>query len=153
MARKFDIQYVHYQTDGSAAREVAKVEPLHTIRLPKAKKKKYIVVPIDPVATAGIIMAAVMFLLLTVGMVQLKESQAEAMAMATYVDTLREENAVLNDTYEAGYDITEVEQTALALGYVPYEQVTKVSVKVIPPVEETPSGWQQVYTFLTGLFA
>lgn len=153
MARKFDIQYVHFQTDGNAARQVARVEPLHTVKLPKARKKKLIVIPVDPVATAGIFMAAIMFVMLTVGLVQLQDSRQDVKVMASYVETLREENAFLADTYESGYDIAQVEQTALALGLVPQEQVKKVVMRVPQPVEETPNAWQQFYTFLTGLFA
>ena len=153
MARKIDVQYVHFYTDGSAARKLAVVEPMDTVRLPKAKKKKHIVVPIDPMATAGILMAAMMLVLLTVGVFQLRSARQGATQMAAYVDTLQAENTLLQSTYDASYDIEKVEETALALGLVPQEQVLQVRMQ-LPAVQEEHSGvWERLCTFLTGLFA
>ena len=153
MARKFDVQYVHFYTDGSAARKLASAEPMETMRLPKVKKKKRIVVPIDPVAVAGILMAAMMLVLLTVGVVQLRSARQGATQMAAYVDTLQAENTLLQSTYDASYNIENVEETALALGLVPREQVAQVRMQLPPVQQEQPGAWERFCTFLTGLFA
>jgi hypothetical protein len=153
MARKFDVQYVHFYTDGSAARKLASAEPMETVRLPKAKKKNRIVIAIDPVATAGILMAVMMLVLLSVGVVQLRTARQNATRMAAYVDTLQTENTLLHSTYEASYDIENVEKTALALGLVPREQVTQVRMQMPAAQEENFGAWERFRTFLTGLFA
>ncbi len=154
MAKHPDVQYIRFYTDGSAAKKVAPVAPLHTIRLPQIKLRKKIVLHIDPVAICGIIMAAVMLVLMTVGAVQLQNARKELETMSSYVDVLQQENATLQTTLSNGYNVAEIERTALALGLVPKEQVKHVTIE-LPAVEqeETPNSWEQFYTFLTGLFA
>ncbi len=154
MAQRTDIRYVQYYTDGSAARKVAPVAPLKTIRLPKVKKQKRTVICIDPIAVASIAMAIIMAVLIVVGVVRLNTARQEMQVMSGYVDTLREENAQLQQTFSQGYDIEQIQRTALALGMVPKEQVTHIHVQlpeIEPPAEAT--AWEQVVTFLSGLFA
>lgn len=152
MARQFDIQYVSF-TDGNAARKVAPVSPWKIAKLPKIKKNKRIVLHIDPVAIVGMVTAVIMLVMMIVGVVQLGQAQQETAAMEAYVESLREENAQLITTYEEGYDLEEIETMALALGMVPNTQVRTVRMDV-PAVEERTSGpWEQVWIFLTGLFA
>ena len=154
MARKPDVQYIRFYTDGSAARKVATVAPLKTIKLPKVKKQKKLLVYIDPVAIAGIAMAVIMLTLMAVGVMQLKTARQEMQTMAAYVSTLQEENASLQATFSEGYDLDQIEKTALALGLVPKEQVRHVTVSVPELiVEEEPDAWERFYIFLTGLFA
>ena len=154
MARKPDVQYIRFYTDGSAARKVASVAPLKTIKLPKVKKQKKLLLYIDPVAIAGIAMAVIMLTLMAVGVMQLKTARQEMQTMAAYVSTLQEENASLQATFSEGYDLDQIEKTALALGLVPKEQVRHVTV-FVPEliVEEEPDAWERFYIFLTGLFA
>ena len=154
MAQHPDVQYIRFYTDGSAAKKMAPVAPLHTIRLPKMKKMKKLVLRIDPVAICGIIMAAIMLVLMTVGAVQLHNARKDLETMSAYVETLQQENASLQSTLSDGYNLADVERTALALGLVPREQVKHVTIQL--PAEETeaePNTWEQFYTFLTGLFA
>ena len=154
MARKPDVQYIRFYTDGSAARKVAPVAPLKTIKLPKVKKQKKLLLYIDPVAIAGIAMAVIMLTLMAVGVMQLKTARQEMQTMAAYVSTLQEENASLQTTFSEGYDLDQIEKTALALGLVPKEQVRHVTVSVPELiVEEEPDAWERFYIFLTGLFA
>ncbi len=154
MARKPDVQYIRFYTDGSAARKVAPVAPLKTIKLPKVKKQKKLLLYIDPVAIAGIAMAVIMLTLMAVGVMQLKTARQEMQTMAAYVSTLQEENASLQATFSEGYDLDQIEKTALALGLVPKEQVRHVTVSVPELiVEEEPDAWERFYIFLTGLFA
>ena len=154
MARQPDVQYIRFYTDGSAARKVAPVAPLKTMKLPKIRKHKKITLHIDPIAIGGIAMAAVMLILMLVGVAQLASAKKELQTMQSYVQTLQQDNVSLEATYEQGYDLKAVEQTALALGLVPKEEVRHVTIRVPrPQVEEEPGAWEQFYTFLTGLFA
>lgn len=153
MARQFDVQYVSFSADGNAARKVKPVSPWKIAKLPKINKKKRIVLHIDPVAIVGIVTAVVMLVMMIVGVVKLQQAQQQAAAMEAYVDTLRQENAQLTTAYHEGYDLEEIETMALALGMVPNTQVRTVRMDV-PAVEEDTTGpWEQVWIFLTGLFA
>ena len=94
-----------------------------------------------------------MMIMMAVGICQLKAAQEQAQLMERYVETLHNDNEVLQNTYDS-IDLTAVEQTALALGMVPENQVQHISLKV-PPVQivEEPTEWETFWTFLTGLFA
>ena len=156
MARQPDIQYIRFATDGSAARKAEFLTPLKTIRLPKVKKQKQkrVTVHIDPFAFAGIVMAAVMMLLMVVGVVRLNAAQEQLDMMSGYVQSLNEENIQLRETFEEGCDLEQIERTALALGYVPQEQVEHITIQMpAPVVEQEQNGWERLYTFLVGLFA
>ena len=109
---------------------------------------------IDPVAIGGILLSAVMLVLMVVGIVQLRNARAQLQTMEAYVQTLQEENVSLQATFDQGYDLDQIERTALALGLVPKEQVEHVTIRVPEAViEETPGAWERFYIFLTGLFA
>ena len=153
MARQFDIQYVSFSTDGSAARKMAPVSPWKIAKLPKIRKNKKIVLHIDPVAIIGIATAVIMLVMMMVGVVQLRQAQQQTATMEAYVESLREENAELMTAYQEGYDLEEVETMALALGMVPNTQVRTVRMDVPGVAEETSGPWEQVWIFLTGLFA
>ena len=154
MAQRPDIRYIQFYTDGSAARKVEPVAPLKTIKLPAVKKQKRTTVYIDPVAVASIGMAVVMAVLIVVGFVRLNNAQQELQTMSAYVDTLRAENTQLQEKFSEGYDLEQIERTALALGFVPVEQVEHIHVtlpEIVEPVE--PTAWERFTTFLAGLFA
>ena len=154
MAQRTDIRYIQYYTDGNTARKVAPVAPLKTIKLPKVKKQKRITLCIDPIAVISLVMALMMTVLIVVGVVQLNTARQEVQTMSAYVDVLREENAQLQQTFSEGYDIEQIERTALALGLVPKAQVRHVTVS-LPQLEESvePTAWERFATFLAGLFA
>lgn len=159
MVRHPEVQYIRFYTDGSAARKVEVANPVRkTKTVPKTRKKKKIVLYVDPLAILGILTAVVMVIVMLCSMAKLEEAEAETAAMEQYVAQLREENAMLQDEYEAGYDIQEVERTALALGMIPMEQAQHVTLEKpsTPAVQletrET-DAWDWIYTFLAGLFA
>ena len=153
MARQFDIQYVSFSTDGNAARKIAPVSPWNIAKLPRINKNKKIVLHIDPVAIIGMVTAVVMLVMMIVGVVQLQQAQQQTATMEAYVESLREENAELMTAYQEGYNLAEVEKLALALGMVPNTQVRTVRMDVPEVAEETSGPWEQVWIFLTGLFA
>lgn len=154
MARHTDVQYIRFYTEGSAARKVAPVAPLKTIKLPKIKKHKRVTVFVDPMAVAGIAMAVMMAVLMIVGVVRLINARQEMAAMSQYVQTLREENISLTQEFSDGYDIEEIQRTATALGMIPKEQAQHITLR-LPEFQEPaePTAWERFTTFLTGLFA
>ena len=155
MAKKYSIEYVHFYTDGSAARKIAPVLHSEKAVLPKQKKQKRKVIYLDPVAVLGMAVAVCMLLMMVVGLAQLTQARGKAVAMEQYVIQLDIQHDQLDQMYHEGYDIAEVERTALALGMVPGSQVKQTSI-VIPveePVVETVTLWDQIGTFLSSLFA
>ena len=103
MARQPDVQYIRFYTDGSAARKVAPVAPLNTIKLPKIKKHRRITLHIDPIAIGGIVMAAVMLILMLVGVAQLTNTKQELALMQSYVQTLQQENISLESAMSSWF--------------------------------------------------
>ena len=150
MVRKPDIQYVRCYTDGSSARAMQLLPKKSKTALPRAKKKKASVFYLDPLAYAGILVSVVMLVLMIVNCVQLAGIQNQTDAMSSYVDVLKEENARLTNTYQTGYDLTDVKKKALAMGMVPVDEVRHISVTVEAPVEQADSG-SAVWAFLTDI--
>lgn len=155
MAKKPEIRYINYYTSGSAAYQLApKPEKKTSLPKPKVKRAKQIMIRLDPVALAGIVVAAAMVIMMAVGMIHLSWQQQQTKAMQNYVEQLKAENAQLKDTYAAGYDLDEVEKMALSWGMVPGDTISARPIQVvIPQVPEETSAWDEFVTFLTGLFA
>lgn len=154
MARYPEVQYIRIYSEGSAARELErkparKISPLPE---PKPRAEKKIVIRIDPVATAGIVVAAIMLIMMIAGFAQLSEAAAQTHQLERYVAELQEKNAGLQEAYRAGYDLEQIEKTALSIGMVPMDQVTHVRIQ-LPPEPVELSWWEQVQNFFTGLFA
>ena len=154
MARRSDIQYIRFYTDGNTARELQPVQPKKKVRLPRPRRKKTVAIHIDPVAVCGILVAVVLLISLILGMNSLYRAYQEKLAMEQYVTTLQQENLVLQHTDQQGYDLENVERSAIAMGMVPSDQVQNIRISVERPVEEEPTHWwDNVFTFLAGLFA
>jgi hypothetical protein len=156
MARINQVQYVNFYTAGSAAFKYEPT-PLHKKKqatLPKMRRKKRILIHVDPVAILGVCMAVVLLIMMASGFAQLGEARRQEAQMAAYVTQLQQENVQLRTEYEAGYDLDEIRQLATAMGMVPAEQAERVQVHVNVPVEEEePTAWENFCMFLTGLFA
>ena len=128
MAQKDQVKYIRYYTAGSAARELAPEQPRKVRSAPIPHKAKKIVLHIDPVAVLGLMTAVFLLVCMIVGMVQLQETRAQKAEMTRYVQQLVEENQSLRTQYAQGYDLEEVQKTAIALGMIPAEQVTHVNM-------------------------
>ena len=156
MVQQPEIQYIRYFADGSAARKAEVVAPFKPLHLPKVKKKRNHVTMyyIDPVAVLGIIVSVMMLVLLVVGVAQLVTANKEAAQLQQYVHSLEQQNAHLQGEFDMALKMEDVQRTADALGLVPVEQVTHITMKV-PVYEEaeTPDTWERIVTFLTALFA
>lgn len=155
MAQRRPIEYVQFYTMGSAAQklEVAKPKLEEPVILPRVvqKRKKVLV---DPVAIFGVVVAVCMFVTMFVGVLHLRQVQSDADAMEQYVLHLQQVNEEKKDFYHESYQLDEIEKTALALGMVPMEEAAHYTIDVTEPLpEESPSVWESVGTFLSGLFA
>ena len=156
MAQKHDILYVNFYTDGSAAKKIAPAFPItQPKRKATAKRHKKHVIYIDPVAVGSLIVAAVLLVMMAVGLTNLQNAQAEAQQMENYLSQLNQENIRIQEEFDSQVDLETVEKTALAMGMVPKDQVTTVPIQVDEihleaPAEET--VWEKMYTVLTNLF-
>lgn len=156
MARKSDIQYIRFYTDGSAARKIepAPVKKKRPRPAPRPQKKERPVLHIYPIPAIGILLAAVMLVMIVAGTVRMLDARAELNAMNHYVAQMQQENIDLNDEYKAGYDLDAIREMALALGMIPKDQVQQETITLTIPQEvEEPSFWEQVLEFFQGLFA
>ena len=154
MAQHPKVEYIRMYTDGSAARKLEIAAPVKKVKAPRARKQKKILLYVDPVAFAGIAVAVIMFAVMAFSVVNLYSLQRETAVLESYVTDLRVENAELRAEYESNIDLKSIEKTALSLGMVPREEVRHVTVQVeTQNTEEAAGGWEQLRTFLTGLFA
>ena len=155
MARKPDIQYVRYYTDGSAARQLEVYSPhKKKTAAPRPRKQKGYVIYVDPLAVAGILLAMVMLVTMLVSGIQLVMARQQLSDARAYVTTLTQSNAHLRQTYEESYDLEEVEKSALALGMIPASQATTIFVDVEEEeIVEEPTFWDRLSMKLDELFA
>ena len=156
MVQKLDVKYVRYYTDGSTAKKILPAFPVIHFAEPKTKQTKKIKIYVDPVAVLGIAVAVLMLILMTVGVVRLNSARQEHLRLQSCVEQLTQQNEKLALEYEDSYDLEQVEQRALQMGMVPREQVPSTTISIhLPeqPQTEVVTLWQQIGTFLTGLFA
>ena len=154
MARYPDVQYIRCHTDGNAARKVEVVAPIKALRLPSVKLLKPTIVRIDPLALTAIVMVVFMAFLMITGLVSLQTAQKETAAMQTHVEKLQTKNEELQIKFQDNCKLDEIERTAMALGMVPQDQVTHITISVPQEsVVEQPGAWEQFTMFLAGLFA
>lgn len=154
-AYKHSVQYVHYYTDGSAARKLELTVPQRkTAALPKPRKGKRLKVYVDPVAILGVAVAVCMLIVLAVGIVQLQDAKSDMAVMEQYVSQLTKENEQLAMDYANSYDLSDVEEMAKTLGMIPSVQAQHTQIQItLPAVTEEPTLWENISTFLAGLFA
>ena len=90
MARKPDVQYVRFVTDGSAARVAEWLPVKAKTRLPKIKKRKAkaSAIYLDPLAFVGILLSCVMLVLMVVMAILLGFMKPLGMAIVTVICVL-----------------------------------------------------------------
>ena len=135
MTRYPNVQYVHFYTDGSAARKLEPVIPFkkNTVRIPAQKKSKRKVIYLDPVAVLSMAVALCLLVVMVLGVGRFYDAKAENDTMAAYVHYLQQENQRLTQEYVQSYDLNEVKQTAKALGMVPAQEIGSVAIDVSVP--------------------
>lgn len=157
MALQADVRYVQYSVDGTAARKIQRHTAQNESVVPAYKRRKaeHKVIAVDPVALAGIVLSAVVVVAMIFGLVQYHQSLQRSRQMNAYVQQLQQENAQLEETYKAGYDLDEIRDIALDAGMVPAEGMRRVTVSMQeqPQTQTQMSFWDTVTTFLAGIFA
>lgn len=154
MARRPDVEYIRYYTDGSAARQLELKPQRNKTRLPKVKKQPKYTLYIQPMAIGGILLSAILLVMMVVGSVQLYQAKQQERAMENYVQMLKRQNTIDRAEYEETLNIEEIEKAALALGMIPQEQAQSITISVpMPEAVEEPSFWEKTAVFLEGLFA
>ena len=161
MVRKPDIQYVgQFYVYGSEAKRLAEQERREKVKnmLPLERLRNVQEVRLDPVALFGIAVAVVMIVTMIIGAVSIRTAWKEYDRMQRYVAELEQTHAELERDYRLGYDLAEIEATALSMGMVPREQANILQVQVTIPVPpEEPTAWEEfqdyVRWFVDGLFA
>ena len=135
MAYYPNVQYVHFYTDGSAARKLEPVTPFkkNTVRLPAQKKSKRKALYWDPVAILSMAVAVCLLIMMAVGVAQYYTVKTQADTMASYVRYLEQENQALTQQYAESYDLNEIKQTATALGMISAEQIESQKIDVSLP--------------------
>lgn len=147
------MRYIQYYVGTAAPKLIPQLPQKKKSSLPKERKQKSYTIPVDPLALGGIVVSAVMLILMVAGFVRLGSAQRELAQLTSYVNTLQEENAKLEDTYEAGYDLEMVESAALGLGMIPIEEAERITISLDEPVQQDLSLWARIGIFLEGLFA
>ena len=151
MAKQHIIQYVNFYTDGSAARKIEPVQPVAKPVTPKRNKKRSKVIRLDPIAILGMTVAACMLIMMIVGLCSLSKAEDETLAMQQYVNKLSQEKLALENQFEQRCDLDQIQQTALALGMVPADQVQQTTIYLQPDTQqesENTSVWVIVGTLL-----
>lgn len=157
MTRQPDIQYVQFSFDGTAARklETSRTEARQPQRVQnRRRQRKRKIIRIDPLALCAMVTAGVMLIVMAVGMLRLGSINQDAAKMEAYVSKLQTEQTQLQSEYRDSFDQEEIRQKALAMGLVPRQTGEQITISVqVPPVQEEQTVWDQIGTFLAGLFA
>ena len=149
-------RYIQFYTPGSAAVKVQIQDEQKWAPLPEPKPEKKILIPVDPVAIFGFVVAVCMLVLMTIGINQLNYARREVATLEHYVAQLTAENHTLEQTYTEGYNPDDIRQKALDMGMVSVEEIPQTQIQITIPTaraEETVTGWERITTYLTGLFA
>ncbi len=155
---KHNIEYIQkFYSYGSEAK-VLELKPVYQEPpkpvLPKREKEPVTTICIDPIAFCGLMVAIVMLVVMIAGVIQFNIACEDHAVMSRYVNELREENILLNHQYAAGYDISEVDTTARALGMIPVEEARTITMTVVTPIRHPePTWWDNMVWFFSGLFA
>jgi len=154
VANQIDIRYINFSTEGNAARKFAPAQK-EKAQLPSARRRTRRVVTIDPLAMIGVAVAGCMIIFMGIGVLRLQAAQEKNVQMAQYVESLSEKNTALQAEFDAVCDLDEVRQLALALGMIPKLEAPQTDIRMYVPEEPVaaPSLWEQIGTFLAGLFA
>ena len=162
MASKADIQYVHhYYTAGTAAKKVAvKAEHKQKKPLPlfeplmMAEPDQKITVHIDPLSVAATLVAVVLVVMMVVSLFQYSAAHQRNVELQKYVYTLSDENIRLEQKYQSGFDLEEIEVQALALGMIPTAEAQTIQVAAsVPARAAEPTRWERLQLFMSELFA
>ena len=154
MRQQSDVRYIQYGINGNLACQPVYEKQAPPKKKPKQAKRKVKRLYVDPLALGGIAVAAVMLILMFVGMSQLRTAEMQTERLRAQVDTLQQEHENLLNRFDESVNLDLIREQAESLGLVPVDQVTHITVKA--PVygePEEPEDWERFNRFLVGLFA
>ena len=144
MVRNPDIEYINrFYVHGSEAKviEFAPNQTKAKTTLPKAVREKKLCIEVDPLALCGIVVAVVMLLVLSIGLVDFRAAVSENRAMEARLEGIRQEHIMLEYEYRQSYDAAVVEETAQALGMIPAEKAPVIAITVNVPKQTQEYTW------------
>ena len=157
MVQKPDIQYIEsFFVPGAEAPQINRWTDPQTASWanPQPKQQPKIRILVDPVALVGMVVAGVMLVLMIVGIFQFNAASNARDEMSAYLTQLQDANLSKKHIYHTGTDLAWIEEQALALGMIPIEEATHITVKIqVPQPEPEPTVWENILWFLEGLFA
>ena len=158
MARQPDVQYIQMYQYGSTAYKLQPAPPVkkNTYHLPEqvAKPRPVRRTLLEPMSLCAIALACVMLLTMVIGMLQVGELTSRHRELEDRIDVLQAQRADLQKTYEAAYDLHQVELRARQIGLVAADEAVHVSMGPIETVaQEEPGIAQRVKAVWNELFA
>ena len=156
MVKKPEIQYIDkFYVHGSEAR-VLELKPKRRIRtiLPKAAPDNTIKIAVDPVAICGIVVAIALLVALVIGSVQYVQVYRQYRAVMDHVVVQQNMNVELREEYRSKIDLVEIREKALALGMIPAEEASTITIRAeLPQREPEMTAWEDFIWLCKGLFA
>lgn len=156
MVQKPKIQYVgEFYIRGSEARklDLGKTWQKAKTRLPLARLEKVEKIYIDPIAIGSIFVALFMLVTMTVGALRIYTDWQEYEQISGYVMKLNQENVRLNREYRNSYDLEDIRQKAVGLGFVSLDSIETKTVTVTLPEPEPEVTWvEELNLFWKGLW-
>ena len=157
MAQKPEIQYIgQFYVHGSEAKKLAekKEQKKAKTQLPQHRFERVKKIYVDPLAIAGLMMAAVLLVSMVLGALTLETAWQNLEKAEQYVYELQTQNAVLTASFRSGYQLEEIRGAALALGMIPAEEAAVMKLPVtVPQPQQEPGFVDNMIWFLEGLFA
>ena len=159
MASRVDVRYINFYTDGSAAKKIAAPLPQKRVQQKPvtAKKTKRKAIHIDPVAVLSLAVCTALVITLGFGIAKVQRASEDNLRMQQYVEQLTQENESLAKEYAEGFDLEQIEKTALALGMVHSDQASHRGVSIqmgtATPAQPQMSFWQNFVAFFANIFA
>ena len=139
MNHKPKIQYVgQFYVHGSEARalELQQQKKKAKTKLPRARFEKIEEIYVDPVALVGIVVAVMMLATMILGAIQLQKDWVVYETVSRQVEQLTAINVEKSRNFREMVDLDEIEQKALAMGFVPKSEIKPITVTVTIPEPE-----------------
>jgi len=157
MVKKPDIQYIdRFYVHGSEARVLELKPKKRTIKtvLPLSVPDNTIKIAIDPVAVCGIVVAIALLVMILIGSVQYVQVYNRYQDMMDHVVSVQNENVELRETYRSRINLEEIREKALAMGMIPIEEATTITIRAeLPQREPEMTFWEDFVWLCKGLFA
>ena len=121
---------------------------------PRPKRRPKTKIYVDPMALAGLVVAAGMRVVMTMGIMEFSAVCKEHQQLQKDLTALRDANVEMMHDYRTSYELSEIEETARALGMIPISEAKTITLKVtVPQPQPEPTLWDDFIWFISGLFA